>query len=243
MSTISGVSSSSDAWASMKAQRSQMQAKMFAKVDTDRSGGVDKTELKSMLDEVAKKTGVTNSSSTDELFGKMDANSDGNLSSDELGKGMKDILPPPSTLEFAQNRAQEAGGATPPPPPGGTGGADSSSASNTTYDPLDTNEDGTVSIKERLAGSTSTDAVQTLLKAIDTDGDSKISSSESDNFIQRLSSQLDAMTQSTQSTNNSEGGQLNKDDINLAELVTKAYEQIASGLQQQTTGATLSAVA
>lgn len=52
MSTISGVSSSGDAWANMKAQRSQMQAKMFAKADIDNSGGVDRTELQSLIDDV-----------------------------------------------------------------------------------------------------------------------------------------------------------------------------------------------
>jgi Ca2+-binding EF-hand superfamily protein len=314
----------------MKAQRSQMQAKMFAKVDSNSSGGVDKTELQSLIDDVAKKTGVTNSNSTDALFSKMDANSDGSLSTDELGKGMKDIMPPPSTMDFAQSRSdtsgssgqddlfakvdtdgngsvskdelqslmdkmatnsdtstpatatsssdlfakldangddslsatefeagrpqnnsetqashgnQNAEGAPPPggpPPAGGSGGA-----SSTTYDPLDTNEDGTVSAKERLAGSSSTDAVQTLLKAIDSNGDSKISSTESDAFITKLTSQIESMTQSAQNTGTgaSTDAKSTQDNIDLAELVKQAYEQIASGLTQQAKGSTLSAVA
>jgi Ca2+-binding EF-hand superfamily protein len=319
MSTISGVSSTSDAWANMKAQRSQMQAKMFAKVDADSSGGVDKTELQSLIDDVAKKTGVTNSSSTDALFSKMDANSDGSMSTDELGKGMKDIMPPPSTMDFAQSRSdthgssgqddlfakvdtdgngsvskdelqslmdkmatdsgtstsatsttsssdlfakldangdgslsatefeagrpQNAEGAPAPggpPPAGGSGGA-----SSTTYDPLDTNEDGTVSAKERLAGSSATDAVQNLLKAIDSNGDSKISSTESDAFITKLTSQIESMNQSAQNTGTdvSTDAKSTPDNIDLAELVKQAYEQIASGLTQQAKGATLSAVA
>lgn len=340
MSTISGVSSSGDAWANMKAQRSQMQAKMFAKADTDSSGGVDKTELQSLLDDVAKKTGVTNSSSTDKLFSKMDTNGDGSLSSDELGKGMKDIMPPPpSTMDFAQSRStssstssssgddlfgkvdtdgngsvskaemqslmdkmasgsgsdstssaatsststasssssdmfakldtngdgslsqtefeagrtqggngpQGAGGMPPPPPPDGAGSS-SSASSSTTCDPLDTNQDGTVSAAERLAGSSSsssTDAVQALLKAIDTNGDSKISSSKTDAFIKKLTSQVEAMTQSAQNTGSSAstGSQSTKDSVDLAELVKQAYEQIASGLAQQAKGSTLSAVA
>lgn len=338
MSTISGVSSSGDAWANMKAQRSQMQAKMFTKVDTDSSGGIDKTELQSLIDDVAKKTGVANSSSSDELFSKMDADSDGSLSQDELGKGMKEILPPPSTMDFAQSRsnsstssgkddlfskvdtdgsggvsqtelqtlmakmasdsgsgsttatsdttassdlfakldadsdgslsesefdagrpqnnsatqtshqAQGAGGPPPPsgpPPAGGAGG--SSSTSSTTYDPLDTNEDGTVSLKERMAASsTSTDPLQALFKAIDTDGDSKISNSESETFIQQLSSQLAASTQSGQSTSSASadaGTQSKTDSIDLVNLVAQAYEQISTGLAQQAKGSTLSAVA
>jgi Ca2+-binding EF-hand superfamily protein len=324
MSTISGVSNSSDAWASMKAQRSQMQAKMFSKVDTDSSGGVDKTELQSLIDDVAKKSGVSNSSSTDELFSKMDADSDGSLSVDELGKGMKEILPPPSTLDFAQSRSDSTSGqddlfskidtdgngavsqdelqslmdkmtanngatsetaadssdlfakldtdgdgsltaaefeagrpqgdsATqgsqgphgaggPPPPAGGAGGADSASS---TYDPLDTNQDGTVSAAERLAGNTSTDAVQTLLKAIDTDGDSQISATESDAFMTQLTAQLESLSTSTSTSTQSTSTSATaaNDQLDLVKLVQQAYEQIASGLTQQSQGSTLSTLA
>ena len=76
MSSISGVSGSSNAWAAVSAQRAQHQAKMFAKVDTDSSGGVDQTELSSMLSDVASKTGASLGDSQ-ELFTKMDSNADG----------------------------------------------------------------------------------------------------------------------------------------------------------------------
>jgi Ca2+-binding EF-hand superfamily protein len=242
MSTISGVSGSGDAWAAMKAQKNQMQEKMFAKVDTDSSGGVDKSELQGLLTSVAQKTGVTNNSSSDELFSKMDSNSDGSLSSDELDQGMQSVMPPPpSTLEFAQSRSEDASGA--PPPPGGAGG--SGSAASSTYDPLDINEDGTVSAQERMAASTSTDPLQTLFEAIDANGDSQISSSESDTFIQQLTSQLDAKAQNAQDTGNSASTdtQATQDGFDLAQLVTQAYEQIASGLAQQASGSRLSALA
>ena len=39
MSSISGVSGLSNAWANANTQRSQMQAKIFAKVDANGSGG------------------------------------------------------------------------------------------------------------------------------------------------------------------------------------------------------------
>lgn len=108
MSTLSGVSGSSSAWAQMNTNRSQMQAKMFAKADTDSSGGVNQTELQSMLDDVASKTGVSNSTKTSELFSKIDSNSDGSLTSDELASGMANILPPPSTMDFAQSRSSQS---------------------------------------------------------------------------------------------------------------------------------------
>jgi Ca2+-binding EF-hand superfamily protein len=237
MSTISGVSSSSgssDPWAALKAQRSQMQAKMFAKVDTDSSGSVDKAELKTMLSEVSQKTGTSIGSDTEATFTKMDSNADGKLSSDEMDKGMQSLMPPPSTMDFAQSRgaasasgsggsqedlfakidtngdgsidqaestvlsdkikaetgkdtsdmfakldkdgdgkltktefdagkpqgtdgAKGPGGPGGPPPPGGAGGpggaGKNESTANTTYDALDTNQDGTVSELERLVGA------------------------------------------------------------------------------------------
>ena len=228
MSSISGVSSSSNAWANANTQRSQMQAKMFSRVDSDSSGGVDKAELETLFADISKKTGTTLDSKA--LFSTMDSNSDGSLSSDELSTGMKSAMPPPSTMEFAQSRTrstsktddlfskvdanadgsvdetemtaftdkmktetgrdspttfakldadsdgkltqaefdagrpqggpQGAGhaagvqGAGGPPPPGGPGGATSASATDSaTYDPLDTNQNGTVSELERLAGA------------------------------------------------------------------------------------------
>lgn len=229
MSTISGVSSSSNAWAALNTQRSQHQAKMFAKVDTDSSGGVDQTELGTMLTDISEKTGVSLGDAK-ELFTQMDSNSDGSLSSDELDAGMKALMPPPpSTMEFAQSRGMGGSGGSqddlfakvdtdgdgsvsqdeltvltdkiksdtgqdvsqdfskldtdgngslsqaefdagrPQPPeggqaaqgpggpggvrgPGGPGGAQGASSSDTSYDPLDTNRDGTVSEVERMVG-------------------------------------------------------------------------------------------
>lgn len=222
MSTISGVSGSGNAWAALNTQRSQHQAKMFAKVDTDSSGGVDPTELSTLLSDVSEKTGVSLGDAK-ELFTQMDINSDGSLSSDELDAGMQALMPPPpSTMEFAQSRGMdgaddlfakvdtdgdgavsqdelqvltdkikqdtgqdvsedfakldtdgdgslsqtefEAGRPQPPEGsqgaqgpggargPGGPGGAHGASSSDTSYDPLDTNQDGTVSEVERMVG-------------------------------------------------------------------------------------------
>lgn len=166
MSTISGVSGSSDPWAAMKAQRSQMQAKMFAKVDTDGSGGVDQAELKTMLSDISQKAGVSIAGDAAETFSTMDSDADGSLSSEELGQGMQSLMPPPpSTMDFAQMRSTDGsdtgtagpeGPSGPPPPdgPGASGGSGKSeSASAQTYDQLDTNQDGTVSELERLVGA------------------------------------------------------------------------------------------
>ena len=274
MSSISGVSGSSNAWAAVSAQRAQHQAKMFAKVDTDSSGGVDQTELSSMLNDVASKTGASLGDSQ-ELFTKMDSNADGSLSSDELDKGMKDLMPPPSTMDFAQSRgmggsngsqddlfskvdtdrdgavsqdelqvltdkiksesgqdvsqefsqldadgngslsqtefdagrpqppegtqstssAQDPRGAGGPPPGGGPGGAGKTESSST-YEPLDTNQDGTVSEMERMVGELQ-EAVASLASSSDASGNT---------------------------TTNQQ----------IAELAQKIYAQVAEGLTEST---------
>ncbi len=279
MSTISGVSGSSNAWAALNTQRSQHQAKMFAKVDTDSSGGVDQTELGTMLTDISEKTGVSLGDAK-ELFTQMDSNSDGSLSSDELDAGMKALMPPPpSTMEFAQSRglggsggsqddlfakvdtdgdgsvsqdeltvltdkiksdtgqdvsqdfseldtdgngslsqaefeagrpqppeggqaAQGAGGPGGARGPGGPGGAQGASSSDTSYDPLDTNRDGTVSEVERMVG-------------------------ELKEAIAGLSSSDDSSNTATKQQ--------------IAELAQKIYAQVAQGLTENSSSLSVSA--
>jgi hypothetical protein len=158
---------------------------MFAKVDSDGSGSVDKTELQTMLDKIAEKSG-TSLGSADDMMTKMDSNGDGSLSKDELEAGMKSLMPAPSsTVDFAHRSGD---GAPPTPPPGGgTAGAggDSSSSTTTATDPLDTNGDGTVSAEERAAGAVK-DMVQNLFKAMDSDGDQSINKTEFAAFKSKL---------------------------------------------------------
>ncbi len=303
MSTISGVSSSSDPWAAMKAQHAQRQAKMFAKVDANSDGSVDQAELKTMLSDVSKKTGVNIDSSVADTFTQMDSNTDGKLSSDELSKGMRQLMPPPSTMDFAQTRSADStkgsqddlfakidtngdgsidkaesqvlsdkikaetgkdtsdmfgkldkdgdgkltktefdagkpqggvqgaggpkgpggpGGPGGPPPAGGPGGAGNSEETSTTYDPLDTNQDGTVSEMERLVG-----AIKDAISA------SKSSSADNDNDSSGATASTTSA--STDTTSNSANGAIAK----LAKLI---YAQIAEGFAGNTNN-TLSASA
>ena len=167
MSTISGVSGSSNAWAALNTQRSQHQAKMFAKVDTDGSGGVDQTELGSMLSKISEKTGASVGDAK-ELFTQMDSNSDGSLSSDELDAGMQALMPPPpSTMEFAQSRGM-----------GGSGGSQ-----DDLFAKVDTDGDGSVSqdelqvLTDKIKEDTGQDVSQDFAK-LDTDGDGQLSQTE-----------------------------------------------------------------
>lgn len=178
MSTINGLGGMTRSWPSAdsgQSRKAQHEARLFAKVDSDGSGGVDATELASMLEH----TGQSGDSAA--LLTQMDADGDGSLSSDELGQGLRELMPPPSsTLAFAQSRGAandeveafaemdadgdgqltraefEAGRPAPPPggmpPPAASGRNGEASATSTDYDPLDINQDGTVSEIERLAG-------------------------------------------------------------------------------------------
>lgn len=333
MTTISSVSS---AWSSASVQRASRPApspeRLLTKLDADGSGGVSDTELQGLLDDVAKKTGVSSQTSAADLVKQYDSNGDGSLNADELGKTMQSVLPPPpSTMAFAQSRggsadaettatgqagddlfgkvdsdgdgavsktelqalleamsggaasqtgvssddvfsqldadgdgsltqaefdagrpsgaAGEAGGGMQamggmPPPPGGPGGASASADNTTTYDALDTNEDGVVSLTERLAGSTSSveqDAITALFNAIDTDGDASISASESKTFIDQLTSQFQ-QTASQASPSASDTGQRN-DLARLADFARQQYAMAANDWNSPASTGSLSAVA
>lgn len=162
MSSISGVSGSSDAWAAWGAKRAQHQTKMFNKADTDASGGVDATELTTLLQEVSDKTGVS-VQDPQALFQQMDGNGDGSLSSEELAEGMKQVLPPPpSTMAFAQSRGN---------------------AGDDLFGKIDTNADGSLDQTEL---QTFTDMVKAetgqdmgdRFTELDTDGDGTLSAAE-----------------------------------------------------------------
>jgi Ca2+-binding EF-hand superfamily protein len=225
MSSISGISSSTtNYWSSISTAQREKKAQgapedLFAKVDSDGSGGVDETEFASMFTNMAQNAGSTDSSTdTSDLFSKFDTDGDGSLSEDELAQGMQSLMPPPSTMDFAQARGAEGAG-------GGGGGA----SSTTSYDPLDTNEDGVVSASERAAayGSTdsteSTDPLAALFQAIDTDGDGEISKDEGQSFLDELNQQVAAASSSDQTSASSSSS-----STNLIQLVQKAYQQLAS---------------
>jgi Ca2+-binding EF-hand superfamily protein len=170
---------------------------MFAKVDSDGSGSVDSTELQSMLDHVAQKSGQTAGDAT-QMLSQMDGNGDGSLSQDELGQGMKDLMPPPSdTMAFAQRR--------------GGGGGDSA---QDLLSALDTDQSGEVSSSEMQtlidqlsqtagssAGTSSAPSGADLVKALDSDGSGSLSSGE----LQALKGDSSSSSSATSSTTSASG--------------------------------------
>ena len=282
MSSISGVSGS-DPWAqwsaTRSAQQSKMQDRLMSKVDADGNGSVDATELQGLMDHVADKTGVASDSSAADLLKKADADGDGSLSASELGQAMQQLMPPPSTMEFAQSRAgdsaaqgsddlfakldtdgdgklsqaefdagkPEGPGGMPPPPPAGAGAA----GGDATYDPLDTNQDGIVSDAERAAGeatgtssTTTTQALDALFKAVDTDGDNKISADETRLLFRNVAAALQSIDSDGAASGNASSKADHIDLGTLADLVRKQYEQVAAGeSSQSSSGTTVNTVA
>ncbi len=181
MTSISSVSSS--AWSGMGMQRSQRAApspeRLMSKIDTDQSGGVNDTELQGLLDKVAQKTGTQLSAA--DVLTQFDADGNGQLSSDELGKTMQSILPPPSTMDFAQQRASGSSSAD--------GTAGTGEAGDDLFAKVDTDGDNAISstelqaLLEAMSGGTASQtgvSSDDAFAALDSDGDGSLTQAEFD---------------------------------------------------------------
>ncbi|MBU1053532.1 MAG: hypothetical protein KKC46_06850 [Proteobacteria bacterium] len=71
---------------------------LFSKIDSNSDSGIDKTEFSDFAKKLSESTG--NSFNVDDVFSTYDVDSDGTLSSDELGTFMKDNPPPPPPAQM-----------------------------------------------------------------------------------------------------------------------------------------------
>ena len=179
MTTISSVSS---AWSGASVQRASRPPpspeRLLSKIDADGSGGVSDTELQGLLDDVAKKTGVSSQTSAADLVKQYDANGDGSLNADELGKTMQNVLPPPpSTMAFAQSRS------------GDSSSAATGQAGDDLFGKVDSDGDGSVSqtelqaLLEAMSGGTASKtgvSSDQVFSQLDADGDGSLSEAEFD---------------------------------------------------------------
>lgn len=227
MTTISSGISGSSSWGGMQPPRMEGRGgkPSFSKIDTDGSGGLDKTELQSMLDKGPQ--GVQGSGSTDDLFSKLDSDDDGSISQSELDTGMK----PPGrddsnsqngfgsmgmdTQSFASMMGGNMGGnmggmngmggmpPPPPPPSGDDSGGFSLSA-------LDSDQNGSITKSEFGLSSTSSsnstsstssstsstdEAQQALFDLIDSDKSGDISKTEVSSFQDQMKALFEKMQQ------------------------------------------------
>jgi len=224
MTTISGLGGISQTWGSGQSRRADMEARLFAKVDSDGNGSVDATELAAMLQK-----GPQSGQSLDSaaLLKKMDTDGNGSLSQDELSQGMRDLMPPPaSTLDFAQQRGAandddifasldtngdgqisraefEAG--RPQPPDAASGSSSTTTTTSTTLTTTTT-----------TSSTNSTSAVSTDDDPLDANKDGTVSE------IERLAGELKVLAQAANATDSNKG--LNPE---IGQLAQKLYDQIA----------------
>ena len=195
-------------------------AEMFAKMDTNGDGFVDKAEFTAFGKQMAAKMGKADKSA--ELFAKIDTNGDGKISQSE-----NDAFA--SQMQAA--RAQRHHGA------GGN--------LEDMFAKMDTNGDGSVDKTEfeafiqQMANQADSQANSTnksndLFSQIDTDGDGKISKSESTTFAAKMESQMQSMLVNSMSTllNSQQSGAT--DTSSLYDTISQRYTQSPSTNAQST---------
>lgn len=173
MSTISSASYS--AMYRTPPNPKDMASRLMSKADSDGNGQVSLTEFTaSAPTPQASSSSASSGPDLEKMFQEIDTDGDGSLTMSELtshAQKMSDKMQP-SLLSLQE----ESAGTSTAAPPSGTGGGASASASSddsaTTYDALDTNQDGRVSLAEMLAGqsqsgetdeSSTTNGAQSLL--------------------------------------------------------------------------------
>jgi len=119
----------------------QMASQFFKKADANNDGGIDKSELKTMLSNGPNGKTMTDAQ-VDKIFSEADTNGDGKIDKTENAAQMKKLGSgkPPAGASSSGGAQQSTASA----------GSSSSSASTKTYDKKDANKDGTVSSQEEL---------------------------------------------------------------------------------------------
>lgn len=177
MTSISSLGSSAWSMASQASTRQppKLSEKLQADFDADGSGALDATELQSLVDDMASRTGQSGSRSAQDLLSANDSDGNGSLSTAELESALSSMRPAPSTLDFAQGRGAGAEDDL-------FGKVDSDGSGSLSQDEL------TAMLQQmqgqgasaNSASGTSSDDAQALFSALDSDGDGALSQSEFD---------------------------------------------------------------
>ncbi len=175
---VSGISSSNSYASQMMIQAMQQRKnEMFAKVDTNGSGGVDKTELASLTDKISANTG--NTLNVEDIFSAYNTDGDDTLSTEELNAFMKDNAPkPPEGMEGMMGMGGMMGGASMRP------------SQDELFSKVDTDGDGGINSTEladltkKIAEKTGNDInTDDVMSTYDNDGDGALSKDELGTFM------------------------------------------------------------
>lgn len=219
MSTISSVSSST-LMQSMQSARSakrpdpkEMAENLFSQLDTSGQGYLQKADLQAAYDKISSASSSSSSSSStssvDDLFSKLDSDSDGKITKQEFSDALSKVTEQLDNqfMSMRMNGGMEGmggggmgggmsgmgGGMPPPPPPGDGQGSDS----GFTKDEL-TSQLSEIGSSDSKRSSLISNVVNNFDKA-DTDGDGKVSFKEAMAFDQS-SSASSSSTSSSSST-------------------------------------------
>ena len=149
---------------------SQMRQQMFAKLDANEDGGVDKAEFLSGAGVSASDTGSSKESLATQLFDSFDNDSDGKLTQDELESGFQKLS---DQMRATLIQQQEASRPQPPSP-------------EQMFAKLDSNSDGGVDEAEFIAGAPqdgrgpSESELKEMFATFDTDSDGSLTAEELD---------------------------------------------------------------
>jgi Ca2+-binding EF-hand superfamily protein len=241
MSNISGISNSMMSSMLQGMQSRPDPAQKFKELDTDSSGGLDKTELSTMAKELSKMTGKT--LNVDDSIKNYDANNDGQLSQDEMEAMMQKTMRPPTSDGSSMQQVIDAYQTN--------SGDDqistllkmleqNSSTSSTSSSSASNSSDDTISILlkmlEQSASSNSTSNSrpdpEVKFKELDSDGSGGLNKSELDVMAEDISS----MTGQTMDTDKAistydadKNGELSKTEM---DTMMKATMEKAGGSQQ-----------
>lgn len=226
-SSIGSIGSNASAMMAMRGMHrpdpAQMAEKLFSQLDASGQGYIQKSDLQAAFDKMASASATSSSSSSaasgvDDLFSKLDTNSDGKVTKQEFSDTLKQLAEQldQQFQNLRMSGAMQGAGGTPPPPPPQGGGSDAgftkdeltaqlkeigssdskraSLISNivNNFDKADTDGDGKVSFKEAMAYDQANPASSSTASASSTSGsgDTTSSSSAASDLSAKLAMQI-----------------------------------------------------
>jgi Ca2+-binding EF-hand superfamily protein len=167
--SIIGISSG----AMQRPDPSQFANRLFAQLDTQQQGYIEKSDLQAAFSLLDKQRGQSGSSDVDDVFSQLDSDSDGKVTKDEFSTAIQNLAEQldQQLMHTRMAGAQGGGGMPPPPPPADDAGFSKDELSSqleqigssdskrselitnivSNFDQADADGDGKVSFQEAMA--------------------------------------------------------------------------------------------